>query len=179
MDELINIVDTHGVLTEKTVLKSIAHTQGIPHACIHVWLYTNKGEILLQQRNHTKETFPNYWDVSVAGHISAGENPIDTCLRETEEEINYQINPMQLNFIDVFENITHHKNNIIDHEFYYVYITPLNVAITSLNLQTEEVANVKLVTLKDFEQFLINNLVVPRPKNYYKKIAEKIKEAVI
>ena len=44
-------------------------------------------QILLQQRSHKKTIHPLLWDVSVAGHIDAGETFIEAALRETKEEI--------------------------------------------------------------------------------------------
>ena len=74
MDELIDILDANGNLTNRTAMKSKAHKNGWYHQTVHVWFYTLDGKILLQQRSKNKDVFPLLWDVSVAGHIGAGEN---------------------------------------------------------------------------------------------------------
>jgi 8-oxo-dGTP pyrophosphatase MutT (NUDIX family) len=37
--------------------------------------------------------WPNLWDVSVAGHISAGEGPVEAALREAQEELGVTLVP--------------------------------------------------------------------------------------
>jgi hypothetical protein len=48
------------------------HRDGDWHRSVHVWLVDGDGRLLLQQRSVHKDTFPGRWDVSAAGHISAG-----------------------------------------------------------------------------------------------------------
>ena len=87
MDELVDRLDEEGNYTGQTILKSDAHRQGIFHPTVHIWFYTNQGEILMQRRGEFKDTYPLLWDVSVAGHIGAGEDIYDAALREVKEEI--------------------------------------------------------------------------------------------
>ena len=75
MDELIDLLDENGKPTGKTALKSKAHQMGLFHATVHVWCYSRTGNVLLQQRAANKQANPLKWDVSVAGHIGAGESP--------------------------------------------------------------------------------------------------------
>ena len=89
MDEYVAILNEHGTPTNERCLKSIAHRKGLFHATVHIWLFTSNGELLIQQRNPDKDTFPNLWDVSVAGHIEFGETPSKAALREIHEEINF------------------------------------------------------------------------------------------
>ena len=87
MDELIDILDDQGNLTGRNCLKSIAHIEGLNHATVHIWFYTPEGNILLQQRAATKKIYPLLWDVSVAGHVNAGESLLAAAIREVKEEI--------------------------------------------------------------------------------------------
>jgi isopentenyl-diphosphate delta-isomerase len=73
MDELIDIITPEGKPTGKTALKSEAHKNGWFHATAHIWLFTADKKILLQKRSMTKKVFPGLWDISVAGHVGAGE----------------------------------------------------------------------------------------------------------
>src|SRR5690606_7878108 len=102
MDELLDIVTKQGKPTGKTALKSEVHSKGWYHNTVHLWLFTTEGEILLQQRSHKKEIYPLLWDVSVSGHIDAGESFIDAAIRETKEEVGLKLQPSSLQKIGVF-----------------------------------------------------------------------------
>lgn len=68
--------------------RSEVHRDGDWHRSIHVWFAsTTTGELLLQQRSALKDTHPNLWDVSCAGHLTAGDASVDTAVREVEEEL--------------------------------------------------------------------------------------------
>ncbi|VXC33745.1 Hydrolase (fragment) [Maribacter litoralis] len=43
MDELIDILDANGNLTNRTAMKSEAHKNGWYHQTVHVWFYTLDG----------------------------------------------------------------------------------------------------------------------------------------
>ena len=87
MEELIDIVDKNGIPTGVSVPKSEIHAKGHLHNTAHVWFYDASGNILLQQRAASKTICPLLWDVSVAGHIDAGETPEQAAVREAKEEI--------------------------------------------------------------------------------------------
>ncbi|MDD4820093.1 MAG: NUDIX domain-containing protein, partial [Flavobacteriales bacterium] len=87
MEELVDIFDIDEKLTGVVTTKLAAHQNGLWHASAHIWIYNANGEVLLQKRSTTKDTFPGMWDISVAGHIDAGETPLEGALREMREEI--------------------------------------------------------------------------------------------
>lgn len=181
MDELIDIVNDLGKPTGKIALKSEAHKNGWYHNTIHLWLFTSKGEILLQQRSHKKAIHPLLWDVSVAGHIDAGESFIEAALRETEEEIGLQLQPECLNKIGVIlHESSYNDGSIQDNEFHQVFISELKVEIDKLIPQEEEVEALKLVSLNEFEALLkeseSNSHFVSTNKSYYEFILKEIKE---
>ena len=91
MDELIDILTHDGKPTGKTALKSEAHKNGWFHATVHIWLFTKDEKIVLQKRALTKKVFPGLWDISVAGHIAAGEDILMAAKREVFEEIGLNI----------------------------------------------------------------------------------------
>lgn len=180
MDEYIDIVTKSGKPTGKIALKSEAHKNGWYHNTIHLWLYTTEGEILLQQRSHKKLIFPLLWDVSVAGHIDAGESFIEAALRETKEEIGLQLQPNDLKKIGVkLHESSYDNGSVLDYEFHQVYIAPLTVDINTLKPQEDEVEALKLVDFEQFDKLLlnseINNHFVPTNKPYYEFVLEAIK----
>lgn len=181
MDEYIDIVTKEGEPTGKVALKSEAHKNGWYHNTIHLWLYTKKGEILLQQRSHKKKIHPLLWDVSAAGHIDAGETFIDAALRETKEEVGLTLLKKDLKKIGTFLHETNY-GTIQDNEFHQVYIAELTVVINQLQPQEDEVEALKLVSFNEFETLLAqsetNNHFIPTNKSYYRFVITTIKETL-
>ena len=175
MDELIDILTPEGKPTNKTTLKSEAHKNGWYHATVHVWFYTDDKKVLLQKRASVKKVFPNLWDVSVAGHIGAGETIIDTAIRETKEEIGIDIKETDLIKIGYRKDEIVHSNGILDNEFKHIFICRLDVPISKLTMQKGEVDDLQLFDITILKNttkhgsFMVFNF-----KNYYDFIYEKI-----
>ena len=175
MDELIDILTSDGKPAGRTALKSEAHKNGWYHSTVHVWFYTDDKKVLLQKRASVKKVFPNLWDVSVAGHIGAGESIIDTAIRETKEEIGIEITENQLTKIGLRKDEIVHPNGILDNEFKHIFICRLEVSITELTMQKGEVDDLQLFDVsilkntKKHGSFMVLNF-----KNYYDYIYEKL-----
>ncbi|WP_298778574.1 NUDIX domain-containing protein [uncultured Polaribacter sp.] len=175
MDELIDILTSEGEPTDKTALKSEAHKNGWFHATVHVWIFTSDKKILLQKRALTKKVFPGLWDISVAGHIGAGENILTSAKREVLEEIGLEIQEEDLIKIGTRKHQISHKNGIQDNEFHHVFIAELKTDISTLKIQTEEVDDIKLFdlsTLKNTKN--LENILLPRFHDYYVSVYDKI-----
>ncbi|WP_397362956.1 NUDIX domain-containing protein [Olleya sp. R77988] len=182
MDELIDIVTNKGLPTGQSALKSEIHKKGHYHNTVHIWFYNSNGNILLQQRAATKAICPLLWDVSVAGHIDAGETLTSGAVREINEEIGLTIQESDLEKIGVFECFQKYPNGIIDNEFHHTFIAKLKVPIIKLTPQKEEVEALKLVSIFDFKTLLDNsdnnNHFVASNYNYYLKIISAIQHKV-
>lgn len=180
MDEYIDILDNLGNFTGETALKSIIHQKGYYHHTAHVWFYTKNGEVLLAQRSSKKTICPLIWDVSVAGHIDAGETPIQAAIRETQEEIGLTISETDLEFIGVFESFKSYQNGIIDNEFNNTFIAEINQPLSNLTIQEEEVEAIKLVTLHEFKDLIAkagkNNHLVSVNQHYYEIVRKHIEQ---
>jgi isopentenyldiphosphate isomerase len=175
MDELIDILDAEGNPTGQSCLKSIAHQKGLFHATVHIWLYTKDEKVLLQKRAATKKVFPNLWDISVAGHIGAGEGILDTAVREVFEEIGLSLQKEDLIKIGTRKHQVAHDNGIQDNEFHHVFIAELKVPVETLEVQEEEVAGLKLFDLKILKQTKnLENVLLSRFHDYYCKVYQQI-----
>lgn len=175
MDEFIDILNTKGELTGKTALKSEVHKHGWFHQTVHVWFYTGDGKILLQKRAAVKKVFPNHWDVSVAGHIGAGEKTIAAAIRETAEEIGIQISAEDLTQIGYRKDEIRHPNGILDNEFKHIFLCKLHKELHELTRQVGEVDALALFDisiLKDAAKH--GNFMVPNMNQYYDFIHEKL-----
>jgi isopentenyldiphosphate isomerase len=154
MDEYIDIANEDGSLTGRKALKSKIHATGLFHHTAHLWLYTKNGHILLAQRSAKKMICPLLWDVSVAGHIDAGETPKQATVRETKEEIGLTLHETDLHSIGIFKCVQHYANGIQDNEFHNTFMAELKVPITELTPQDTEVEALKLISIATFEHLL-------------------------
>lgn len=180
MDELIDIVDENGNYTGKTCLKSEAHKHGYFHPTIHVWLYTKDHQVLLQKRALTKKVFPGLWDISVAGHIAAGEDIKIAALREIKEEIGLTLHPESLQKIGTRKHMVTHPNGIIDNEFHHVFIAELTIPINELTLEEEEVDELKLFSLETLKNTKnLENILLPRFHDYYCFVYDEIRNQLL
>ncbi len=181
-DELINILN-EDLTVLKACLKSEAHTYGHLHASVHIWFYTVASEVLLQKRSPNKIAHPNLWDVSVAGHISAGESEVISAIREVKEEIGLYVSANELLKIGSFRESFTHKADFIDNEIHHTYICKLSKDIEQLKLQEEEVTAIKLIPIDEFKAALkkvgFENVYVPHTPDYYNFVLKTIRKQLI
>lgn len=182
MDEYIDIVTETGEPTGKKALKSEIHQKGLYHNTVHVWYYTQAGDILLQQRSIKKSIYPLLWDVSVAGHIDAGESIVRAAKRETLEEIGYDVQENDLDKIGVFQCFQSYQNGIQDNEFHHTFISKIKVDLHLLTPQINEVEALKFVTFGEFIQLLqnsnSNSHFIASNTSYYIFVLDSIRNAV-
>jgi len=84
---LLELVDEHGV-TIGTAEKLAAHQPpGQLHRAFSVFLFDERGRLLLQQRALGKYHSPGVWSNSCCGHPYPGEAPFAAAARRTHEEL--------------------------------------------------------------------------------------------
>ncbi len=106
------------------------------HHVVCIWVLNDRGEILVQKRAADKESNPNLWDNACGGHISAGESPLQGCVREIGEELGLPTQPTDFHFLTdwVYPEKRH---------FMHVYYLRTNRTPAEFVLQAEEVAAVQ------------------------------------
>lgn len=86
--EHLDVVDEVGRYV-RTAPRDEVHERGEWHRVFHCQIVTLRDGVptaVLQQRSRTKAAFPGLIDISAAGHLAAGETPLDG-VRELEEEL--------------------------------------------------------------------------------------------
>ncbi len=178
----MDILDKFGKLTGTSCMKSEAHQKGLLHPTVHIWLYTQNGKVLIQQRGQLKKTFPLLWDVSVAGHVAFGEKIETAALREVQEEIGLLIEEADLESIGTFQEIHKHAPDFVDAELHHLFLVELKNPVSELTKQETEVEDLDLIPLYQFaeETWGLGRLAkyVPHGPSYYKTIVTEIKKRV-
>ena len=109
-------------------------------------------DVLLQKRSSRKESYPGCFDISAAGHVAAGDQLLDSAVRELKEELGIQAESGQLHFVgsrygyheDVF-----YGRPFRDAEISAVYVYREPVDEKALCLQAEEVETVSWMDLQE------------------------------
>lgn len=147
--EMLDVCGEDGFPTGRTVSRDEAHRDGILHRTAHVWVVrpTAAGyDVLLQKRSMQKESFPGLYDTSSAGHIPAGEEVVESAIRELREELGIRAEPSDLEYAGSFriqyEKVFHGKL-FRDNEVTRVYVYQKPVECGELILQESEVDEVR------------------------------------
>lgn len=147
--EYLDICDENGIPEGGRVERSTAHSNDIRHRTAHVWIIRNrKGEydILMQKRSDNKDSFPGCYDTSSAGHIPAGDEPLQSALRELSEELGIIADEGELKFAGIFRNhyeMEFYGKPFRDNEVSFVYAYEKSIDLSMLTLQKEEVSEVR------------------------------------
>ena len=167
MEEYVDILnEITGEVTGETISKKEAHKTGVWHGSVHIWIISeDKKKILLQKRCADKDLFPNMWDISVGGHISAGEDSLVSAKRELSEELG--LNPDGFNFLYVDEiKEKFEYEDILSNEFVTIYKIVSDVNIDSLILQKEEVSEARWFTKDELNNLRDELKVIPHIEEF-------------
>jgi isopentenyldiphosphate isomerase len=175
IEEMIDVVDpVSGDATGDVRSKRDVHRDGLWHRSVHVWVVNAAGALLLQQRALMKENHPGMWDVSAAGHISSGEDSLQSACRELDEEIGVAADAASLTLI-LRTKETHVLNDgaYVDRKLHDVFVLHRDVDPSSLRLQAEEVMATRLVPLEELRAMVTQRdpSLVPHWDEYERVIA--------
>ena len=154
-EEFFDIVDKNGIPTGETVSRSQAHTDGVRHRTAHIWVVRNKdgkAEVLMQKRALNKDSFPGKYDTSSAGHIQAGDEPLESAIRELSEELGIYASKDDLKYVGTFSNQYEKEfygKMFKDNEVSFVYVYEKEVDIDKLSIQKEELDSVEWFNLEE------------------------------
>ncbi|PWA98930.1 NUDIX hydrolase domain-like protein [Artemisia annua] len=115
-----------------TLYRGAVHRDGDYHRAVHVWIFAESTQqLLLQKRADCKDSWPGLWDISSAGHVSAGDASLITA------------------------SVTN-SGNFINNEFDDVYLvtTVDPIPLEAFTLQESEVSSVKYISVEEYKQAL-------------------------
>ena len=176
-EEFLEVYSPEGTKTGQKKSKSEIHRKGLFHSTVHVWIFTEEGNILIQKRSKKKELNPGVWDVSVAGHIKFNENIKEAAKRETVEETGININTKDLLKIGVYRSINIHPT-AIDKEFFHTYILKIDKNSINLDFKNNEVDDLKFISIEEMESLIKeenNKIFIGKNRKYYSDVLKSIK----
>jgi len=150
--EMIDVYDKNRKPLNRTVARGLKHQKGEYHLVIHVCVFNEYGEMLIQRRNPEKKLWPNLWDVSCSGVPIQGETSSDGASRELYEElgINY-------NFEENHPLLTAYFDQGIS-DYYGINV---QIDESKIKLKSDEVAEIKWVSLEQIKALQSKNRFVP------------------
>lgn len=150
--EIWDVYDLQRNNTGRKMTRGDAFKQGDLHLVVHVCVFNEKGEMLIQQRQSNRDHWPSMWDLTVGGSAVAGENPQQAAEREVFEELGYRLDLSQkrpsltINFDNGFDDI---------------FIVKTDVNLSSLPMPTEEVQTVKWASKEEILLKIDEGLFLP------------------
>jgi 8-oxo-dGTP pyrophosphatase MutT (NUDIX family) len=165
--ELFDVCDAEGRLVGRTKPRAEVHRDGDWHRSVHLWVVvdgtspatperglhlagTSGPSIVFQRRSMKKDTHPGRVDVSVAGHLRAGED-VSAVLREAEEEIGLRLILGDLVRLGVRHREDRTSPERIDREHQEVFFAVARCAFESLRPDRDEVDALLRVPLASAE----------------------------
>ena len=154
--ELFDLYTADRVKTGRTMVRGEPTPEGCYRLVVHVCIFNQQGQLLIQQRQPFKQGWSNYWDVTVGGSAVSGDSSRSAAERETLEELG-----LSINLADIRPTMT------IDweHGFDDYYILTQDVDPDSLHLQYEEVQAVRWASLEEILQMIDDGQFIPYEKS--------------
>ncbi len=135
--------------------KMEAHEKGILHRAFSVFIFNDKGELLLQKRAAHKYHSPNEWTNTCCSHQRNGETNISAGKRRLYEEMGFNCD---LKNVFSFIYKAPFSNGLTEHELDHVMIGYYN---ENPSINKEEVVDFKWMKLENIKTDINNN-----PKRY-------------
>lgn len=85
--EFLDLVDENDNVIGKEDRNIIYKNNWRNFRVINIMIFTTDNKIVVPRRSGNRRVFPNCYDCSVGGHVSAGETYEDAAYRELEEEL--------------------------------------------------------------------------------------------
>lgn len=129
-----------------------AHRKAYLHRAFSVFLFNNKGELLLQRRARSKYHSGGLWSNTVCSHPKEGETTVAAAQKRLEEEMNIDGKSIELNFAFslIYNEVL--DNELTEHEFDHIYIGQYNQL--SINVNKSEVESYQYKSTADIARWL-------------------------
>lgn len=124
---------------------------GILHRAFSLFLFNEKGELLLQQRSAAKRLWPGYWSNSCCSHPRRGETLAIATMRRLDDELNIAAD---LEFVYHFSYQAEFSDVGSENEFCHVFLGKLDGDVQA---NDSEIESVKLISVDDLDRELLQS----------------------
>lgn len=131
--------------------KMEAHEKAVLHRAFSVFIFNDKGELMLQQRAAHKYHSPLLWTNTCCSHQRDGESNVEAGRRRLQEEMGF-VTEIKEVFSFVYK--APFDNGLTEHELDHVMVGKFNGKPT---INKEEVEDFKWMTLADVKSDIENN----------------------
>ena len=135
--------------------KMEAHEKAMLHRAFSVFVFNDKGELMLQQRAADKYHSPKLWTNTCCSHQRDGESNIEAGKRRLQEEMGFVCDLKEV-FWFVYK--APFDNGLTEHELDHVMVGYFD---EEPNINKEEVESFRWMTLED-----VKNDIENHPGNY-------------
>jgi 16S rRNA (adenine1518-N6/adenine1519-N6)-dimethyltransferase len=165
--EEIALYDQSGRQIGKVDRKTAHSDKRYLHGAVHIFLFNQKNQLLLQRRSRNKILLPLRFDISAGGHIAFGEREDTAAIRELEEELGISKTKIEPLYQYIWEGMN-------EREYVFTYITFYDGEINFLKSEIEEVRFFNIPDIKPdpiFTPNLLYELELLKKTNHYKKFS--------
>ncbi len=173
--EKLDLLDERGVPTGESEDRKIIHKLGLRHHACGVIIYYGDS-VLLQQRSFKKEKNAGLWDIT-AGHVKAGDEIMQSLLRETKEELGVDLSNENFVLLGKYWRNEVYNENFIENELDYIYVLEKYIPLEQIKIQESEVEQAAWVAIEKFKTLLKEHKATPRAcyDDFFKIIENKNK----
>lgn len=156
MKEKFDVLNEFGEFTGKIATREECHKNGLWHRAVYAFIIDKNENVLLQKRSANKKLWPNMWDVTVGGHVDSGEIGRQALIREVKEKLGIDINDTEIKYL-VGSTSINKKDDIINKHYNECYLITKDIDISKVELQKEEVSEVKYFSKTELLRRIANN----------------------
>lgn len=153
--EIFDLYDALRQPTGQTMIRGSKTPDGFYRLVVHVCIFNQKGQMLIQQRQPFKEGWSNLWDITVGGSVICGETSQQGAHRELLEELGLEVD---------FSSAVPAFSTTFQGGFDDIYILKAEPDISSLQLQQEEVQAVAWAEKEQILAMIDNKTFIPYSK---------------
>ncbi len=179
MEEKFDVLNEFGEFTGEVATREECHKKGLWHRAVYAFIIDKNSNILLQKRSAKKKLWPNMWDVTVGGHVDAGEFGRQSLIREVKEELGIDITDDDIKYL-VGSSSINIKGDIINKHYNECYLITKDIDTSKIKLQEEEVSEVKYFSKEEVLSMIENNYSglteKTGPWNFLKRILNNYKK---